>query len=540
MAKIYRSGQPLPELALVIRGATTIVLSTPDELEGLQSLCLVVSRSQPDPTASIFRALGNIRATDLSYWAAERARSDLQRRHWQEVTPTDLEQDSVQEIVAALGLAQAVWKNQSGDIQNLVLTLSIADPGYKPEPLIDIQGSNPGWLLYHGSLRSRLFLGTFKAGGFVVGLFSRGIGVEDRANKIVEELRKKQLEKIPEVKNLPRIDQMKEGELADKCCVIVFLHGLLSTDLGTFDALIDFLREHGLKEDKFAFVGWPHNTLTRIEFNAEKLCQHIEDALGATVNAPPRLAFVCHSRGGLLARYAAATLFQRDLQRWETIIRGCVTFGTPHLGTGLADAPDELIASFIAAGAWRESGTLAALNDVLWVAKTNEVLEGVEDLRTLEGKLPGRNREPFQRTLADKERAADIGKQRKLSVLTIGGRIGKPAKWYYDVAGRALGGVEHDVAVPLSSSLPHGRFGREPPTNCDHFSYFSSEELNKPHYVKVADYLKDVLDWNDCEQRHPPEPPPASKQIQITHKGKYVLIGDVPIRKKKLPKLKSE
>ena len=315
-------------------------------------------------------------------------------------------------------------------------------------------------------------------------------------------------------------------------CLLIWVHLML----------IDFLRKHGFGEDDFAFVGWPHNTLTRIEFNAEELCQHIEHALGATANIPLRLAFVCHSRGGLLARFAAATLFERDLQRWEPIIRGCVTFGTPHLGTGLADAPDKLIAAFIAAGAWRESGRLAPLNDVLWIAKANGVLEGVEDLRTLQGRLPGRNREPFQRTLADKERAADIRKQRILNILTVGGSISKTAKWYYDVAGRALGGVDHDVAVPLSSSLPHGysNFSREPPTDCDHFSYFSEHEPYKPHYTKVADYLKRVLDWNECEIKRLQQASQTSEQIQIEDKGDFVLIGGVRINKKKWPKLKSE
>ena len=92
MAEIYHSGQPLPELALVVRGATTIVLYTPDELEGLQSLCLVAGSSQPDSIASIFHALGDSGATNLSYWAAARAKSDLPIKQFQEVTPTDLKQ----------------------------------------------------------------------------------------------------------------------------------------------------------------------------------------------------------------------------------------------------------------------------------------------------------------------------------------------------------------------------------------------------------------------------------------------------------------
>lgn len=256
-----------------------------------------------------------------------------------------------------------------------------------------------------------------------------------------------------------------------------------------------------MREPDFDFVGWPHDTLSRIESNATLLANDIEYVLGKEATELPKLAFVCHSQGGLVARYAAAILYERDSTRWQQQIGGCVTFGTPHEGTGLADAPDKLIACFIAAGAWRESGQLAGLSDVLWVSKNNEVLEGVEDLRTLRGKLPKRNRDPFQKTLADKERAANPKTARILDILTIGGRVQIGAKWYYDLAGRALAGVQHDVAVPLTSSLPKMFPRNEPPIDCDHFSYFSAGATLKPHYSNVSQYLMQVLNWSNCEAR---------------------------------------
>jgi pimeloyl-ACP methyl ester carboxylesterase len=302
--------------------------------------------------------------------------------------------------------------------------------------------------------------------------------------------------------------------------VIVFLHGLLSTDLCTFEVLINFLRNQGLREEDFAFVGWPHDTLTRIEFNATELASDIEHALGKGATDLPKLAFVCHSRGGLLARYAAAILYEREVARWSKQLGGCVTFGTPHLGSGLADAPDQLIACFIAAGAWRESGRIAGLSDVLWIAKNNDVLEGVEDLRTLRGKLPKHNRDPFQKTLGEKERMPSPKTERILDILAVGGRIEAGAKWYYDLAGRALAGVEHDVAVPLDSSLPRRFPRKEPPIASDHFSYFAESRTMEQHYLNVAQYLKNVLNLTYCEARRMLGPLPAEGDQERTGMGR--------------------
>jgi hypothetical protein len=501
MSKVYLSEQHIPELQGVVRGAATIVLTEPDEVEGLQSLCLLAGRPLTDPAVGIWEALARP-AVNLTDWKLQREHLGIQLKHWQEWRLSRDQPDDVQEIIVALGLAHAIWKNQDEDIPNLSLMLSVAHPDGGAERVIELQGENPGWVLHKGSLRSSLFLGALRAGSFVVGLLSKGgIGVERRADDIVEGLRSKQLEKIPRVANLQRLDQLQPGALKDNCGVIIFLHGLLSTDLGTFDVLIDYLRDQGLQEPDFAFVGWPHDTLTRIEFNATELANDIEHVLGKKATELPKLAFACHSRGGLLARYASAILYEGDINRWQRQIGGCVTFGTPHEGSGLADAPDQLIACFIAAGAWRESGRMAGLSDVLWVSKNNKVLEGVEDLRTLRGKLPERNRDPFQKTLTEKERAASPSTARILDIMTIGGRVQIGTKWYYDLAGRALAGVEHDVAVPLTSSRPKMFQRNEPPIECDHFSYFSMGETQKPHYFNVAQYLKQVLDWSNCEAR---------------------------------------
>lgn len=234
MPKLYLSEQHIPELQGVVLGAATIVLMHPDEVEGLQSLCLLAGRPVADPTVGIFEVLA-CPAANLNDWKLQREYLGIRIKKWQEVCPTEVGHNDTEEIVAALGLAHAIWKNQGEDIPNLSLTLSVANPDLGAERVIELRGENPGWMLYKGSLRASLFMGALKAGSFVIGLVSKGIGVERRADDIVEGLRTKQIEKIPRVANLPRLDQLQPGVLSDHCGVIIFLHGLLSTDLGTFD-----------------------------------------------------------------------------------------------------------------------------------------------------------------------------------------------------------------------------------------------------------------------------------------------------------------
>ena len=243
MATIYRSNEHIAELKLTVRGAATILLFDPNEVEGLQALCISIGQNQRGPTESIFNLLTHERDIDLI--GARNRLADIRIRNWQDVAASEFANDPVQEIVAALGLTAAVWRSQGEDVSDLVLILCACDPHAKPEPVMHLEGENPGWILYKGSVRATLFVSAFTAGGFVVGIFTRGIGVERRARNVVEDLRTKQLERIPRVKVLPRIDQLKPSDIANKCGVILFLHGLLSTDLGTFDVLTDVLRDQG-------------------------------------------------------------------------------------------------------------------------------------------------------------------------------------------------------------------------------------------------------------------------------------------------------
>jgi pimeloyl-ACP methyl ester carboxylesterase len=509
MPNVYLSDQRIPELDGVSRGAATVIVHEPNDVEALQSLCLLSGIPVEDPTAGIFHALASYSTApsavvDVQAWNVKRQRLRIEPRNWQSIESDEFLNDETQQIITALGFAREVWSNQGPDVSNLSLLFSVPDPANGKDRHVELQGGNPGWMLYRGSLRARLFMGAFKTSGFVIAILSKqGIGVQLRADRVAEELRSRQLEHLPRVEPLQSLHEGKVEDFADKCGVIIFLHGLVSTDLGTFDVLLRHLRDEGqLDEEHFAFVGWSHDTLTRIDHNARELCAQMEKLFPQRDDGEPKIAFVCHSRGGLLARYAAAKLFAQDQERWEQRIAGCVTFGTPHLGTGLADAPDELVAWSLALQSCRVSGQLPLLSHVLWVAKQNKTLEGVEDLRELRGRLPKKRSDSFQATLNDLERRLDPKIERKLDILAIGSRVDKKSKWYYELAAGALGNADNDVLVPLDSSRPKNAFNIATcETTCDHFSYFTEGQAKQKHYKTVSDYLRKVLEWNRCVVR---------------------------------------
>jgi hypothetical protein len=214
MSKVYLSEQQIPELQGVVRGAATIVLTELDEVEGLQSLCLLAGRPVADPTVGIYEALARP-AVNLTDWKLQREHLGIQLKNWQEWRLSQDAPDDVQEIIVALGLAHAIWKNQDEDIPNLSLMLSVANPDAGAERAIELEGKNPAWLLHNGSLKSSLLLGAVRAGGFVAGLVSkRGVGLQKRADEIVRELRVKQLGKIPRVQHFELLDQLPPGALA--------------------------------------------------------------------------------------------------------------------------------------------------------------------------------------------------------------------------------------------------------------------------------------------------------------------------------------
>src|SRR5271165_6919245 len=420
-----------------------------------------------------------------------------------------LEESTDVTIEMDLGLfaAREIWRHQGEEAKELSVALSVPDPETNTQGLLEYEGENPGLLFYKGSINAVLMRGALKVGGFGIALWSgRGLAASQRAGLIVEDMRSK-AENIPNVIKLERIDKMGWGQLKGKHAVILFLHGLLSTDVGIFDSLIQILKMDPIIRDRFALIGWPHNSLASIDTNATTLQRFIQKVVGLD---GPNVAFVCHSRGGLLARSVAVKLCQGE-QKWKEKIRGCVTFGTPHEGAELAEMPEHFFGTLLLVQAWRGGNGFASVSDALYCSK-NSKLDGIEDLARTDAK-----RKTFLEKLLDDEgKLAPEGEERALNILAVGGKAPR-VPWLSFWINKALGGAEHDSVVRMESSMP-ALFRQTQATDCDHFSYFDPKQIERLQ-DQVIKFLKDVLEWDKAklEGDKTKSPPPLDLE-ELTKK----------------------
>jgi hypothetical protein len=95
---------------------------------------------------------------------------------------------------------------------------------------------------------------------FAVILFPASvIAPSQSAEQIMEELRSNALGTAGG-EQLVRLDSLPNGVLQRSKGVIIFLHGLLSIDIGLFDEIIRLLRQDKRFGTQYALVGWPHDT----------------------------------------------------------------------------------------------------------------------------------------------------------------------------------------------------------------------------------------------------------------------------------------
>jgi pimeloyl-ACP methyl ester carboxylesterase len=250
--------------------------------------------------------------------------------------------------------------------------------------------------------------------------------------------------------------------------------------------LIRSLRADPALPQSIAFVGWPHDTLASIDTNSLELSEYIEHVMGA--DGQSKLVFVAHSRGGLVARATAVKLCERN-QNWRGRVRGCVTFGSPHMGAELAETPSYFQSVFLTAlWAWNGHHPLS-LSDALWYLESvDPPIRGIADLR------PITNGGEFLSLLRESERRqGGAASERWLDVLAIGAQA-RADGLGPSVVRRLLGGSDNDLVIRLESAAPP-RFHETFQTDCDHFSYFGPSETPKQHFLRVVAYLKDKLDW---------------------------------------------
>ena len=341
-------------------------------------------------------------------------------------------------------------------------------------------------------------------------------------------------------KELPRLDQLSGEEheaLRKASTVVVLLHGLFSTDRGTFDGFIDRLRhvdpvtlsaalqahardhadaivfgaggkeaieerfkqhlaaaiEHNPEStaalalrndtarklaDRVAVVGWPHDTLTSIRANAGELADLI-DRVFAGMAAPPRIVFVAHSRGGLVARATAVELLSSPaVGRWRDALSGIVTFGTPHDGAALAEHDARGLATYLLLA--QSTGRVASIGDVLTYLDARTA-EGLENLKPVNAVTESRE-QSFVDRLYERERGLrDAGGHRYPPIIAVGGRLDDKGRddWRKRAAGalvdRWLDEPDHDLVVELTSSTsPRTLPDVTMTVVSSHFDYFTA------------------------------------------------------------------
>jgi pimeloyl-ACP methyl ester carboxylesterase len=233
---------------------------------------------------------------------------------------------------------------------------------------------------------------------------------------------------------------------------MVFVHGTLSCAL---QSLKDLFPTTPHDELVFRFE---HDTFARIGENGRELATLIRDKLPVK-----RLVLVAHSRGGLVARIAAA-LLQREHFGGEVRL---LTFGTPHAGTPLVRVSSGLLNLLLKLGSPIVGGVplmtpiLAAFFNVYnfsslpdGISVMHESSEALQLLNTGGGshhvECWGSEFDP-----ASNESGFGIDTE---NVLT--GVMGQPP---------------HDLVVPTASALAWGT--KQPPLTCSHDRYFERNEV---------------------------------------------------------------
>jgi pimeloyl-ACP methyl ester carboxylesterase len=485
MPNIYHPGEKIPELEAAIDGGVSMVMHTPDEVEAAKRVCAITTGSNA-PLHAIYGML-NVSANaveQLAMITAAVSDDAVSRLHWEKIE-TDVPAHDGQALAATLSFAHDLWKRQPSP-SDLNVVLAVARPDSTDGGQLEIGKGKPALVFHRGSILAALASAPLRVAKFAVMMVPTGAVVPtQRAKNIVQNFRKKALLN-PSVEPLERFATMNQGALQGKKAVIIFLHGLLSIDVGLFDPLLLRLRED-LGND-CVFVGFPHNTLATIKANADELLSEINRVI--RVNGP-KIAFVCHSRGGLVARNAAAQLFEMD-RAWIQKIRGCVTFGTPHRGCPLAEAPDAFLGAFMAIQAALGGGSFMSLADGIIYASSVKPLAGITDLRPTEAN------DSYLLKLQELEhRTAPAGALRALEILGVGGRASEQRGWLAVLARKLLADDENDLVVETESSMSRLVIAEENQcqTECDHFNYFKPAEMELAHIGKVVGFLAKSLGY---------------------------------------------
>ena len=481
MPTIYKDGSDVAELKGSVRNGLVVTVHNPSELTRFQDLVRAAAALPGDPLTNTYRVVANA-GPALSDWLAPITEDsgNYPRNPLPHPMETGIDDDKARALIGALGLAQMSWSSQGEDVAKLACAVMLPRPGRR----LRFKSRRPSLTLDYGSIRARALAAGAKVRGFGVSLFP--IARSRKQVKLVEALRAG-----ANGVRLPRVESLKEADLEGKAGVVIFLHGLMSSDVGTFDAFIHRLQAN----ESLLLAAWPHDTLDPIELNAKMLAEHIQRRLGKS-GLP--LMFICHSRGGLVARRTAVQLL-RASDLWKLRLRGCVTFGTPHEGAELAEKGDQLIGKLLLLRtAGKQAGAFPLIR-ALQTVRQFKNLPGVTDLR------PRKNGGRFLERLMDAETelTGEPGAI-PMPVFAVGGRAqgNGVTGWLVD---RTFDGAPNDTVVALESTAPEHMESRAEVTHLqqrtpvhdkrDHFSYFDepAKDPSENDWTPVVKFVMDAF-----------------------------------------------
>jgi DNA-directed RNA polymerase subunit K/omega len=472
---VVDEGRSAEGLDITMTGGPTLEVATPDALTVLRTSFQVMARSSENPLGDLQEAIDRGVLGSLLWlrWSSSIASKATTR-------PQD-------DFDAALEAVELMWRDvEHPDHMTAVVTLARSW-----EPAITLECPAGAVAVYQGSLRLTLCRALVKPTAFVIALARRKGMPSIQADSIRASLRSAALQK-PGVEVLEPIDVIDADTLAGKTGLVIFVHGLISTDIGVFDALIRRLRR---ERPTVQLVGFPHDTFTHILTNRDILVNWCRATLQTKDRLP--VVFIAHSRGGLVARAVAATLFGgKGGESWRQQIRGCVTFGTPHLGAALAESPEEM-APILAMLAVREGcKNVWSVADVLTYYGAGGEFHGIHDLKP-------QSQQPADGFFAKlNELESDGG---RVDLMAVGGTK-EPSTWVSRLIGRALASQPHDHVVEQASTLGKQLFipvSLQRAVTCDHFSYFADTPFNLPTLVAATEFVTLRLGAQRNDQARP-------------------------------------
>lgn len=489
MPNVYTTGAYIPELKGHAHGAVTVVCHIPEDLQLVYAIADLAPRPPSSPLGSLAQTLSAPSIEWGEWWLhwrsgggriqplpePSKAGTNAVATPGEEPEFPLIEDSTIETFKQVISTLYYMWTAHPDDAPALTCCISVALASEHQAPSIEWTGSQPALAFGQGSLWASIGLAAWRARGFLAGLIlGDGIDAASRRAGLVKKAREVAISKLQQAgrqraADLPDLRNLKQIPAGQDLCVLI--HGLCSTDVGTFDQLEELIvgRSGKPKNANLAVVGFPHHSLTAsIDTNAEELAQIL-----VRLNAR-NVRLVCHSRGGLVARRTAAFLRQETKRpNWAPPpwIHSCVTMGTPHLGTSVASSPAELTACAMSLAHLSRSPSIAAVADILCSVKAGSTWRSVSELGPIEdGDSCLRHLKRHEEDVLFLDDALPL---RAFGSTGLGNW--RRRDWRMRFIERILGTADHDLLVPIASSVPVLRHDNPGARLVDrtHFEYFS-------------------------------------------------------------------